>query len=123
MSKTIFKSAMIATLTVATLATATLTTTTSAEAGRKDFWRGAAIGAATGIIAGSIARHHREREVVYVERHRPRTVVIEREVDGHAWGDRQHVRWCKRNYRTYNARTDMYKVRGGGRRYCESPYN
>lgn len=116
MTKTSFKTAIAATLTIATLAVAT---TTSAQAGSKDFWRGAAVGAVAGVVTGAIVNNHRrEREVVYVDRYQPRTVVVERPV----YGDR-HINWCLRKYRSYDVRSDTYVSFSGGRRYCNSPYN
>lgn len=126
MTNSTFKKAIAATIAVATLAAAS---TTTAQAGSKDFWRGAAAGAVAGVVTGAIVSHNRRnRDVVYVERRRaPRTVYVERHVtpvaDGHAWNDAQHTRWCLNRYNSYNPRTDMYLSFSGRYKYCSSPYS
>ncbi len=113
MTKT-FKKSAIATLAVVTLATSGIFNT--ANAGSRDFVRGAIVGAiGTAVVVGS-ARRHREREVIYVERE------TYHEADGHAWSDAQHDRWCHRKYRSYSSRTGKYVSLSGHRRYCNSPY-
>ena len=113
------KKTMIVALGVATIATAGLTgATQDANAGSRDFWTGAAVGAVTGAIVGSSHRRYRDRDVVYVERRpRTRTVIVER-----SYGN-AHVNWCLNRYRSYDVRTDTYVPRRGVRKYCNSPYN
>ena len=99
-----FKRSIVTALAFATIATtATFSTTQSANAGRKDFWAGAAAGVVTGVIVGGAVRSRR---------HHVRRVS--------AW--EAHVDWCYDHRPRYRQSDNTYRRSGQRRRTCYSPY-
>ena len=103
---------IFATLTMVAMATVvSLTAVSSAQAHHRDSHVGAAIlgGVLGGIIGGSIANSRRD------------TLPPRRVYRRSALQD--HIAWCERRYRSYDARSDTYINNRGRERYCNSPYS
>lgn len=104
-----FKKATITVLAAATLATG-LSFSTTANAGSRDFWTGAAVGVVTGVIVNESAHRYRERRYY-------------REPVRHVSRYDAHTNWCYSRYRSYREWDNTYKPYHAPRRTCFSPYS
>ncbi len=93
---------------VAVTTTISLTAVSSAQASHRHHHRSGAValGVLSGLVVGGIIANSSRRPEVYA---RPA-------------GQSDHVNWCYRRYRSYNARTDTYTGYDGRQHYCNSPY-